>query len=166
MNIDTLKLKTPAAALLAVGLVVGAGLGLYQLGVQRGLDRSPAQGDPAGAERAPVDPSSWGIPEGEAATRRHMEAGLKAGDVDPLTGRTILHYQDPMMPGKKFAVPGKSPYMDMLLVPVYRDGGAVGEADPGGVISARLQQDLGLRTAAVVGGAIAPRVSAAGGIAW
>jgi len=166
MNIDTLKLKTPAAALLAVGLVVVAGLGLYQLGVQRGLDRSPAQGDPAGAERAPVDPSSWGIPEGEAATRRHMEAGLKAGDVDPLTGRTILHYQDPMMPGKKFAVPGKSPYMDMLLVPVYRDGGAVGEADPGVVISARLQQNLGLRTAEVVEGTIAPRVSAVGAIAW
>src|SRR5690606_11176610 len=100
------------------------------------------------------------------ATRRHMEAGLKAGDVDPLTGRTILHYQDPMMPGKKFAVPGKSPYMDMLLVPVYRDGGAVGEADPGVVISARLQQNLGLRTAEVVEGTIAPRVSAVGAIAW
>eukprot|EP01030_Chromulinospumella_sphaerica_P027628 gene27628-27899_t len=65
------------------------------------------------------DPSTWNIPQGEAATRRHMESGIKAGDVDPETGLTVQYYHDPMVPGRKFDSPGKSPFMDMMLVPAY-----------------------------------------------
>ncbi|WP_172667115.1 efflux RND transporter periplasmic adaptor subunit [Yersinia mollaretii] len=49
-----------------------------------------------------------------------------------------------MSPGQRFDKPGKSPFMDMELVPRY----AGESADEGGVtISARQQQNLGVRTA-------------------
>jgi Cu(I)/Ag(I) efflux system membrane fusion protein len=57
-------------------------------------------------------------------------------------GRKVLYWHDPMVPGPRFDKPGKSPFMDMQLVPVYAD------ADPGtgGVkISPGVQQNLGIR---------------------
>lgn len=165
-----MKLKNSVIALLVGGVFVIAGLGLYQLGMWNGMDMSAPKADMGrtGA-RVTVNPSNWGIPEGEAATRRHIETGLTAGELDPITGQTILHYQDPMMPGKKFEQPGKSPYMDMMLVPVYssnseRDTSA--EDDQGVTISSQVQQNLGLRTVAVEEGSIAPEVSAVGAITW
>ena len=159
--------KTIITALLATGVLSASGLGLYQLGLKNGMTHATmatpteTQGSPAGTQ---IDPSAWGIPEGEAATRRHIEAGIKAGDVDPVTGRSILYYHDPMVPGKKFEAPGKSPFMDMMLVPAY--AGAQG-ADSGTVsVSSRIQQNLGVRTGEVVSGQLAPEVSAVGTVAW
>lgn len=59
-------------------------------------------------------------------------------------GRKVLYWQDPMVPQQKFDKPGKSPFMDMDLVPVYADdkGGESGVA-----VSARARQSLGIRTA-------------------
>ena len=62
---------------------------------------------PEAVAAAPADPSQWSIPQGEDATRRHIRDGLKAGDVDPVTGRAILNYHDPMVPGKNFDAPGQ-----------------------------------------------------------
>jgi Cu(I)/Ag(I) efflux system membrane fusion protein len=158
MNFKNIVIGLAAAAVLGA-----AGLGLYRIGMARGMGMS-AGAAPAAPASATADPSTWGIPEGEAATRRHIEDGLKAGMVDPLTGRTILHYHDPMVPGKKFETPGKSPFMDMMLVPAY--GGGEG-ADAGTVtISPRIRQNIGLRTATVAEGTLAPAVSAVGAIAW
>jgi Cu(I)/Ag(I) efflux system membrane fusion protein len=68
-----------------------------------------------------------------------------------------------MTPGSKFDRPGKSPYMDMMLVPVYADA----ETDRGTVtVSPRVQQNLGSRTAEVTEGVLSPRVSAVGSIAY
>ncbi|WP_194724104.1 efflux RND transporter periplasmic adaptor subunit [Noviherbaspirillum malthae] len=65
---------------------------------------------------------------------------------DPKTGRKVLYWHDPMVPGQKFDKPGKSPFMDMQLVPVYADE-AGGE---GGVtVNPTLQQNLGIRYATV-----------------
>jgi len=36
-------------------------------------------------------------------------------------GRKVLYWYDPMVPGSKFDKPGKSPFMDMELVPKYAD---------------------------------------------
>lgn len=59
--------------------------------------------------------------------------------------RKPLYWHDPMVPGPRFDKPGKSPFMDMQLVPVYAD-----EAGDSGVkISPAVQQNLGIRTAAV-----------------
>ena len=59
--------------------------------------------------------------------------------------RKALYYHDPMFPQQKFDKPGKSPFMDMQLVPVYGDEKP--GADSGVTVSARAQQNLGMRTA-------------------
>ena len=148
-----------------LALVVGiGGYVVYQAGMQDGMDSAGAPAAPSAVVSAnPEDPTS-SIAAGEVATRRHIEQGLKAGQIDPVTGKPILYYHDPMVPGKRFDAPAKSPFMDMMLVPVY--GGAAGE-DTGTVsVSPRIQQNLGVRTAEVVEGRLQPRVSAVGSIAW
>ncbi|MFL5519753.1 MAG: efflux RND transporter periplasmic adaptor subunit, partial [Gemmatimonadales bacterium] len=63
----------------------------------------------------------------------------------------------------KFDKPGKSPFMDMQLVPVYADEGG----DQAGVaISSRVQQNLGIRTAEAVRGDVTSTVEAVGSVAW
>ena len=60
--------------------------------------------------------------------------------------RKVLYWQDPMVPGKRFDKPGKSPFMDMQLVPVFADeGNAAGAIQ----VSPTLQQNLGIRFAIV-----------------
>jgi len=60
-------------------------------------------------------------------------------------GRKVLYWYDPMVPQHKFDKPGKSPFMDMQLVPKYAD-----ESPAGGVaVDPRLAQTLGWRTAVV-----------------
>jgi len=59
--------------------------------------------------------------------------------------RKVLYWHDPMVPGPRFDKPGKSPFMDMQLVPVYAD-----EASDSGVkVSPSVQQNLGIRLATV-----------------
>ncbi len=60
--------------------------------------------------------------------------------------RTVLYWHDPMVPAQRFDKPGKSPFMDMQLVPVY----AADRSDSGSVnVSAGMQQNLGIRYATV-----------------
>jgi membrane fusion protein, copper/silver efflux system len=138
MNVKTLVLSIVAAGLLGAG-----GYGLYALGVKRGA------GMPAGV--------------GNSATRTAGGAALEAGDVDPSTGKKLLYWHDPMVPARKFDKPGKSPFMDMMLVPVYADGAG----DSGQVtVSPRVEQNLGLRTAEVTRSELTPHVEAVGSIAY
>ena len=75
----------------------------------------------------------------------------------------MLYYHDPMVPGNRFDAPAKSPFMDMMLVPVYADG----DTDRGTVtVSSRIQQNLGVRTALVTEGVLSPQVSVVGSIAF
>ena len=147
----------------AAVLAVGTGYGLYQLGLQRGSVSSASSAASTAASTASAPPQS-SIAAGEAATRRHIQAGLKANDVDPANGERILYYQDPMVPGKRFDKPAKSPFMDMMLVPVY--AGASTTDTSSVTISPRVQQNLGLRTAEVVQGTLASQLQAVGNIAW
>lgn len=73
--------------------------------------------------------------------------GATPGDkVDPKTGRKVLYWHDPMVPSQHFDKPGKSPFMDMQLEPVYVDeDGAI----PGFKIDSTVQQNLGIRYARV-----------------
>jgi Cu(I)/Ag(I) efflux system membrane fusion protein len=97
-----------------------------------------------------------------------MNAGMKMAAPAPQApakeaSRKILYWHDPMVPGQKFDKPGKSPFMDMQLVPVYADE----EPEGGGVaISSRVQQNLGIRTALATLGSVAPKVEAVGTVAW
>jgi Cu(I)/Ag(I) efflux system membrane fusion protein len=74
--------------------------------------------------------------------------------------RTVLYWYDPMRPEVRFDKPGKSPFMDMDLVPRYADegGGAGVTIDP------RMAQNLGVRTAAVETGTFWRRVDTAGSV--
>jgi len=77
--------------------------------------------------------------------------------------RRVLYWHDPMVPGQRFDKPGKSPFMDMQLVPVYEDE----QPAAGGVaVDARMQQSLGMRTAEVVKERLSPTVEAAGSVGW
>ena len=77
--------------------------------------------------------------------------------------RKVLYWYDPMVPQSRFDKPGKSPFMDMQLVPRYADEGA----DEGSVtVSSRVVQSLGVRTAEAQPGSLAPRVSAVGSVEY
>jgi membrane fusion protein, copper/silver efflux system len=161
------RLALLSAGVAAAAALGAAGYGLYSAGLQRGMAAAGPAASPAAAAASPAaagtEPVPQSIAQGEAATRRHIEAGIKAGDTDPSTGKKILYYHDPMVPGNKFDKPAKSPFMDMMLVPVYADS----EGDAGKVtVSPRIQQNLGVRTAEVAEGSLAPQVSAVGSIAW
>ena len=165
-----MKLKPLLISLAAVGVlgVLGAaGYGLYAIGMNRGMGMASAPAS-AGAGTTAATAATEAVPQsiaqGEEATRRHITAGIKAGDVDPATGQKILYYHDPMVPGNKFDKPAKSPFMDMMLVPVYADsGGGDGSTV---TVSPRIQQNLGVRTAVVTQGSLSPQISAVGSIAF
>ena len=59
---------------------------------------------------------------GRPAARSEASATARAsGTPTPASGRKVLYWYDPMAPGSKFDKPGKSPFMDMQLVPKYAD---------------------------------------------
>ncbi|WP_442947175.1 efflux RND transporter periplasmic adaptor subunit, partial [Noviherbaspirillum sp.] len=128
-------------ALLAAGVIGSGGYGLYWLGMNQGMKMAgpaPTAAPPTGSEQ-------------------------KADSVDPATGKKVLYWHDPMVPGQKFDKPGKSPFMDMQLVPVYADEAG----DEGTVsISPRVQQNLGIRVAEVTKDNLAPTVEAVGSVAY
>lgn len=82
----------------------------------------------------------------------------------PSPERKILYWYDPMAPKQHFDKPGKSPFMDMPLVPKYADEGA---GSTGGVaIDPALAQNLGVRTAPAHRGMIGNSLTATGTIAF
>lgn len=72
--------------------------------------------------------------------------------------RKVLYWYDPMVPDQHFEQPGKSPFMDMDLVPKYADenSGAGIRIDP------RTLQNLGVRTAEATVGKLWRRIDTVG----
>lgn len=64
----------------------------------------------------------------------------------------VLFWYDPMYPNTKFDKPGKSPFMDMDLVPKYAEDSGSNESKPGISIDPTQTQNLGLKTAKVRSG--------------
>ncbi|WP_439590547.1 efflux RND transporter periplasmic adaptor subunit [Hydrogenophaga sp.] len=158
-----MKAKPFFFGLIAAAVLAAAAFGAYNFGLQRGKNMAPA---PAALPTvsAPDASSETRNETGEDATRRHIAAGLKAGDTDPANGKKILYYHDPMVPGNRFDKPAKSPFMDMMMSPVYAGGDS---GDQNNVtVSPRVQQNLGVRTAPVSEGILAPQVAAVGSIAF
>jgi Cu(I)/Ag(I) efflux system membrane fusion protein len=102
--------------------------------------------------------------------------GLERGQAGPKPAPTpaapkvagekkVLYWHDPMVPGQRFDKPGKSPFMDMQLVPVYANEGESAAAD-GVVVSPRMQQNLGIRTAQVTTGSLATALQVVGTVAF
>ena len=112
-------MKTTTRIALSCVAVAGIAMGAYQLGIRHAGPMSTAESAPTAA-----------APDAK---------------LDPKTGRPVLYWHDPMVPATKFDKPGKSPFMDMQLVPVYAD-----EAAGAGVsVSSGVAQNLGIRTAIV-----------------
>lgn len=79
----------------------------------------------------------------------------------PAAPRKPLYWYDPMVPAQHFDKPGKSPFMDMELIPHYADGNADGGA-PGVRIDPTAVQSLGVRLVAVERGEFAQTLDATG----
>ncbi|MBF6992223.1 efflux RND transporter periplasmic adaptor subunit [Cupriavidus sp. IK-TO18] len=132
--------RTTIARAGATLAVVASVAGAYYLGQQQGRQHTAASTTPAG------DPG---------------DASLKAGDIDPRNGKRILYWHDPMVPGQRFDKPGKSPFMDMALSPVYEDAGGGAAV----TIDSRVSQSLGIRTAEVKLGRLASALEVPGNVA-
>jgi membrane fusion protein, copper/silver efflux system len=79
------------------------------------------------------------------------------------SARPALYWYDPMVPTQHFDKPGKSPFMDMQLMPKYADEGGAG----GGVqVSPNMVQNLGLRIAPVELGRLSQPIEAVGNIGF
>ncbi len=90
----------------------------------------------------------------EAPAQAHTSARQAEGKV--------LYWRDPMVPGARFDKPGKSPFMDMDLVPVYAD-----EQIDGGVrIDPSVVQNLGVRLGQVERKAFDVGLEAVGAVAF
>lgn len=77
-------------------------------------------------------------------------------------GRKVLYWYDPMVPNAKFDKPGKSPFMDMQLVPKYagEEGGAAVR------VSSTVTQNLGIRLGMVEKTILQARLGAVGSVAF
>ncbi|MGH9366744.1 MAG: efflux RND transporter periplasmic adaptor subunit, partial [Thermoanaerobaculia bacterium] len=64
----------------------------------------------------------------EAAQAGPASAPAAATPVAEIGGRKVLYWYDPMAPGSRFDKPGKSPFMDMQLLPKYADEAGPAEA--------------------------------------
>ena len=131
MKTVTFKRGTVAAAAVVISLVA-AGVGYGVAGWR------------------PLNGTSDRIALPESATKPVATAGS--------TERKVLYWYDPMKPDARFDKPGRSPFMDMQLVPRYAD-----EASSGGVqVDPRLAQSLGLRLATVTREAVSGAIEAVG----
>lgn len=85
------------------------------------------------------------------------------------SGKQPLYYYDPMFPNQKFDKPGKSPFMDMELVPKFADegaGGASAGGPPAVTINPAAMQNLGVRIAAAKRDTLATGLDVTGVIAF
>lgn len=76
--------------------------------------------------------------------------------------REVLYWYDPMVPEQRFDKPGKSPFMDMLLVPRYADE----TAGTGISIAPGVRQNLGIHTVEVERGHLPVAIIVPGTIRW
>lgn len=80
----------------------------------------------------------------------------------PAPSRKVLYWYDPMKPKQRFDKPGKSPYMDMQLLPRYADD----VAESGISIAPGVRQNAGIRTVVVKRGQLTATLSVPGTIGW
>jgi membrane fusion protein, copper/silver efflux system len=96
---------------------------------------------------------------GVAAWRSHGAAdSAAAAPAQAADNRQVLYWYDPMKPEARFDKPGKSPFMDMELVPRYAEEGATAgvQVDP------QTAQSLGVRLVPVVQETLSARIEAPG----
>ena len=118
---------------------------------------------------APIFAAVLGLSIGIAATwfvvrRADNPAPSAANTAAEAPGKAVLYWYDPMAPNQHFDKPGKSPTMDMLLVPKYASDA---DADSGIVrIDPREVQNLGVRTAQAERGTLTSDIHVTGTVAF
>ena len=109
--------------------------------------------------------AGWGFGQwqaGHVAAADGVAAALAAASAGE---RKVLYWYDPMAPTQRFDKPGKSPFMDMQLVPRYADEGETQAGAAGALtVSTQAQQALGLRLARVEKRALGAAVEAVGAV--
>lgn len=89
--------------------------------------------------------ATWRSQQEKRVTATPIANPDATGDFKASPDRKVLYWYDPMYPQQRFDQPGKSPFMDMSLVPKYAD-----EPSGGGVqIDPALAQNLGIRVGTV-----------------
>lgn len=78
--------------------------------------------------------------------------------------KPVLYWYDPMVPNQHFDKPGKSPFMDMELVPKY--AGAADDSAGSVSIDPRLVQNLGVRTGTATLGTLSATLRSTGTVAF
>lgn len=99
-----------------------------------------------------------GLGVGYGVARLHPGAAAPVKD-----DKQALYWYDPMYPQQKFDQPGKSPFMDMQLVPRYAEGPAHSD---GVQIDPRTTQNLGVRLATVSRGVLTSTVDVSAVLAF
>jgi len=97
------------------------------------------------------------------AAQGHRAEHTPGASAEAAPADKVLYWYDPMKPDVHFDKPGKSPFMDMELVPRYAEDGA--SAD-GVRIDPVLAQNTGVKLARVARGEIADGVEVAGTVAF
>ncbi|MEX6504012.1 efflux RND transporter periplasmic adaptor subunit [Pseudomonas zhanjiangensis] len=99
-----------------------------------------------------------------AQAPRHAEPEpAKAEQVPAQEQREVLYWYDPMVPQQKFDQPGKSPFMDMQLVPRYADESGDSAAVS---IDPSVTQNLGMRLTSVSRESLASELEAFGSLTF
>ena len=93
---------------------------------------------------------------------RHIATSTPVTAAGKSPPREVLYWFDPMVPDQRFDKPGKSPFMDMQLLPKYADG----EASNGVRIDPATQQNVGIRTAVVTLGSLQTQLRVPGTLTW
>lgn len=101
------------------------------------------------------------------AVRRgeHARPSVSAAATAANPAPRILYWYDPMQPSQHFDQPGKSPFMDMQLIPKYADEPT--DAGTAGIqIDPAMMQKLGIRLTKVQRGPLAQRIDAVGSLGF
>jgi membrane fusion protein, copper/silver efflux system len=91
-----------------------------------------------------------------------VDAPIASANASATGDRKVLYWYDPMYPQHHFDKPGRSPFMEMTLLPKYVDE----ESDAGVKIDSALAQNLGLRVATVERGKLTPAIDAVANIGF
>ena len=101
---------------------------------------------------------------GIGATLLMLRHSVPTSPASPSSEKPVLYWYDPMVPQQHFDAPGKSPYMDMQLLPKYATDA---NADDGSVrIDPRQVQNLGVRSAKVERGPLTRNIRTTGALAF
>ncbi len=105
----------------------------------------------------------WARRDAATSTTSAEQGEMSAGNKSDAAKKPLYGY-DPMSPQQHFDAPGKSPFMDMQLVPKYSDGASA--SDAGVKIDAAASQNLGMRLANVTRGTVGMDIAASGVLAF